>query len=65
MNKLACNSAASGGIRSNKEMAGSAVRENSFAGSGLRDSTRGRRRRRVQVARLQLHDSGFRMFRVF
>jgi hypothetical protein len=66
MNELACKSAASGGIRDNKGLTGPAVRENSLAGGVLRAGTRGRRqRRRVKGLRLQLHDSGFRMFRVF
>ncbi|MGA2562447.1 MAG: hypothetical protein ABSF96_02695 [Steroidobacteraceae bacterium] len=66
MNESACKSAASGAIRRNKGITGPGVRENSLAAGGWRDSTRGRgRRRRVKVARLQVHDSGFRMFRVF
>jgi hypothetical protein len=66
MNELACKSAASGGTRSNTGVSAAASREDSFAVSGLRAGTRGRRqRRRVKGLRLQLHDSGFRMFRVF
>jgi hypothetical protein len=65
MNELASKSAASGGLRRNG-ITGPTVRENSLTSTGRRDGTPGRgRRRRARVARLQWHDSGFHMFRVF
>jgi hypothetical protein len=66
MNELACKGAASGGTNRNIGVGAAASRAGSSAVSALRDGTHGRRqRRRLRVARLQLRDSGFRMFRVF
>jgi hypothetical protein len=65
MNESACKSAANGGGRRNTGFSAAASRADSFAVSALRDGTRGRRQRQRLRTRLQLRDSGFRMFRVF
>ena len=65
MNESAGKSAANGGSRRNTGVSAAASRADSFVVSALRDGTRGRRQRRRLRTRLQLRDSGFRMFRVF
>jgi hypothetical protein len=69
MSELDFKTVSGGGIGRDKDkrVALPAPRTDSFAVSALRDGQRARRqrRRRLNVARLQFHDSGFRMFRVF